>query len=105
RREPARQAPARGQPQHRRRRPCPARPEQPLSPEGPPVTEPGQPSAYAAAGVDIDAADTAVDLMRAWVEKTGRPEVIGSLGGFAGLYDGSPPPPFPPPRPAHSPAR
>jgi phosphoribosylformylglycinamidine cyclo-ligase len=47
------------------------------------------PSAYAAAGVDIEAADTAVDLMRAWVEKTGRPEVIGSLGGFAGLFDAS----------------
>jgi phosphoribosylformylglycinamidine cyclo-ligase len=48
-----------------------------------------QPSAYAAAGVDIDAADKAVDLMKAWVEKAGRPEVIGSLGGFAGLYDAS----------------
>jgi phosphoribosylformylglycinamidine cyclo-ligase len=53
------------------------------------VTEPGQPSAYAAAGVDIDAADKAVDLMKGWVEKAGRPEVIGSLGGFAGLYDAS----------------
>src|SRR5690349_31962 len=27
--------------------------------------------------------------MRAWVDKAGRPEVIGSLGGFAGLYDAS----------------
>jgi len=53
------------------------------------VTEPGQPSAYAASGVDIEAADKAVDLMKSWVEKTGRPEVIGSLGGFAGLYDAS----------------
>jgi len=53
------------------------------------VTEPGQPSAYAAAGVDIEAADKAVDLMKGWVEKAGRPEVIGSLGGFAGLYDAS----------------
>jgi phosphoribosylformylglycinamidine cyclo-ligase len=44
---------------------------------------------YAAAGVDIDAADKAVDLMRSWVEKTSGPEVIGSLGGFAGLYDAS----------------
>src|SRR4051794_12616747 len=25
--------------------------------------------------------------MKAWVAKTDRPEVIGSLGGFAGLYD------------------
>jgi phosphoribosylformylglycinamidine cyclo-ligase len=45
--------------------------------------------AYAAAGVDIVAADTAVDLMKAWVGKTDRPEVIGTLGGFAGLYDAS----------------
>jgi phosphoribosylformylglycinamidine cyclo-ligase len=54
----------------------------------------GRPSApatgaYAAAGVDIDAADKAVDLMKTWVEKTDRPEVIGSLGGFAGLFDAS----------------
>ena len=54
--------------------------------DGPPPPAPG---AYAAAGVDIVAADKAVDLMKAWVEKTNRPEVIGSLGGFAGLYDAS----------------
>jgi phosphoribosylformylglycinamidine cyclo-ligase len=54
------------------------------------VTEPAQPTggnAYAAAGVDLEAADTAITLMRTWVEKTSGPEVIGSLGGFAGLYD------------------
>jgi phosphoribosylformylglycinamidine cyclo-ligase len=54
------------------------------------VTEPTQPAgghAYAAAGVDLEAADTAITLMRSWVEKTAGPEVIGSLGGFAGLYD------------------
>jgi phosphoribosylformylglycinamidine cyclo-ligase len=45
--------------------------------------------AYAAAGVDIEAAETAVDLMKAWVSKTDRPEVIGTLGGFAGLFDAS----------------
>jgi phosphoribosylformylglycinamidine cyclo-ligase len=52
-------------------------------------TPPPSTGAYAAAGVDIDAADKAVDLMKAWVQKTDRPEVIGSLGGFAGLFDAS----------------
>ena len=46
-------------------------------------------SAYAAAGVDIEAGDRAVELMQAWVAKTRRPEVIGGLGGFAGLFDAS----------------
>ncbi len=46
-------------------------------------------SAYAAAGVDIEAGDKAVELMKAWVAKTDRHEVIGSLGGFAGLFDAS----------------
>ena len=40
--------------------------------------------AYAAAGVDIDAGDLAVELMRDAVESTRRPEVIGGLGGFGG---------------------
>ena len=39
--------------------------------------------AYRAAGVDIDAGERAVGLMRAAVEATRRPEVIGGLGGFA----------------------
>ena len=39
--------------------------------------------AYRGAGVDIDAAERAVQLMRAAVEGTRRPEVIGGLGGFA----------------------
>jgi phosphoribosylformylglycinamidine cyclo-ligase len=39
--------------------------------------------AYRGAGVDIDAGERAVDLMRASVEATRRPEVIGGLGGFA----------------------
>jgi phosphoribosylformylglycinamidine cyclo-ligase len=41
---------------------------------------------YAASGVDIDAGERAVTLMRAAVEKTNRPEVVGGLGGFAGLF-------------------
>ncbi|HET9346498.1 MAG TPA: phosphoribosylformylglycinamidine cyclo-ligase [Candidatus Limnocylindrales bacterium] len=40
--------------------------------------------AYAAAGVSVDAGDRAVALMRAAVEGTRRPEVIGGIGGFAG---------------------
>jgi phosphoribosylformylglycinamidine cyclo-ligase len=39
-------------------------------------------SAYAAAGVDLAAGDRAVELMRAAVESTRRPEVISGLGGF-----------------------
>jgi len=46
-------------------------------------------SAYAAAGVDIEAGDRAVELMREWVAKTRRPEVMGGIGGFAGLFDAS----------------
>jgi phosphoribosylformylglycinamidine cyclo-ligase len=38
--------------------------------------------AYAAAGVDVAAGDLAVELMRAAVESTHRPEVITGLGGF-----------------------
>ena len=40
-------------------------------------------SAYRAAGVDVDAGERAVELMREAVESTHRPEVIGGLGGFA----------------------
>ena len=40
--------------------------------------------AYARAGVDVAAGDRAVELMRAAVESTRRPEVIGGLGGFGG---------------------
>ena len=46
-------------------------------------------SAYAAAGVDIEAGDRAVELMREWVAKTRRPEVMGGIGGFAGMFDAS----------------
>jgi phosphoribosylformylglycinamidine cyclo-ligase len=40
--------------------------------------------AYAASGVDVAAGERAVDLMRAAVDSTRRPEVIGGLGGFGG---------------------
>ncbi len=56
------------------------------------MTETSSPdqSAYAAAGVDIEAGDRAVELMKEWVGKTRRPEVLGGLGGFAGLFDAAP---------------
>ncbi len=44
-------------------------------------------NAYAAAGVSIEAGDRAVELMKGWVEKARRPEMIGGIGGFAGLFD------------------
>ena len=47
-------------------------------------------SAYARAGVDIEAGDRAVERMKEWVGKTRRPEVLGGLGGFAGLFDAAP---------------
>ena len=41
---------------------------------------------YADAGVDIDAGNKAVELMKDSVRATYRPEVIGDLGGFGGLF-------------------
>ena len=42
---------------------------------------------YSDAGVDVDAGERAVELMRASVARTMRSEVVGELGGFAGLFD------------------
>jgi phosphoribosylformylglycinamidine cyclo-ligase len=42
---------------------------------------------YAEAGVDVEAGDRAVELMRNAVSATHGPEVLGGIGGFAGLYD------------------
>ena len=44
---------------------------------------------YESAGVSIEAGDRAVELMKAWVAKASRPEVVGGIGGFAGLFDAS----------------
>ena len=44
---------------------------------------------YAAAGVDIEAGERAVALMRESVARATRPEVVGAIGGFAGLFDAS----------------
>lgn len=43
---------------------------------------------YASSGVDIDAADAAVEAMRDLVASTAdRPGVIGTIGGFGGLFE------------------
>ena len=44
-------------------------------------------STYSQAGVDIDAGDLAVQLMKEHLKKARRPEVVGDIGGFAGLFD------------------
>jgi phosphoribosylformylglycinamidine cyclo-ligase len=44
-------------------------------------------SDYAAAGVDIDAGNRAVELMKAAVKSTYGPEVLMGIGAFGGLYD------------------
>ncbi|PYE14979.1 phosphoribosylformylglycinamidine cyclo-ligase [Williamsia limnetica] len=43
-------------------------------------------ASYAAAGVDIDAGERAVELFAPHAKRTLRPEVMGGLGGFAGLF-------------------
>lgn len=48
-----------------------------------------EPNAYAAAGVDIEAGERAVELMKDAVAASRRPEVLGGLGGFAGFFDAS----------------
>ncbi|MDR7188414.1 phosphoribosylformylglycinamidine cyclo-ligase [Microbacterium sp. BE35] len=55
-------------------RDAPSRPEQPVNP-------------YQAAGVDTAAGDLAVELMKSAVRRTHGPEVLGGVGGFAGLFD------------------
>jgi len=44
---------------------------------------------YAEAGVDTAAGDLAVELMKSAVRRTHGPEVLGGVGGFAGLFDAS----------------
>ncbi|GAA1658635.1 phosphoribosylformylglycinamidine cyclo-ligase [Microbacterium flavum] len=44
---------------------------------------------YSEAGVDTAAGDLAVELMKSAVRRTHGPEVLGGVGGFAGLFDAS----------------
>ena len=48
-----------------------------------------EPFTYAASGVDVEAGDRAVELMKESVRRAQRPEVLGGLGGFAGMFDAS----------------
>ncbi|MCR4758521.1 phosphoribosylformylglycinamidine cyclo-ligase [Butyrivibrio sp. INlla18] len=41
---------------------------------------------YKKAGVDIEAGYKSVELMKAYVKETMRPEVLGGLGGFSGAF-------------------
>lgn len=44
------------------------------------------PLTYAAAGVSLDAADRAVEVIAPHAARTSRPEVLGGFGGFSGLF-------------------
>ncbi|WP_028401213.1 phosphoribosylformylglycinamidine cyclo-ligase [Ectobacillus panaciterrae] len=44
-------------------------------------------NSYKQAGVDIEAGYEAVSRMKKHVQKTMRPEVLGGLGGFGGMFD------------------
>ncbi len=46
-----------------------------------------QVTAYALVGVDVESGERAVELMRASILASTRPEVVGDFGGFAGLFD------------------
>jgi phosphoribosylformylglycinamidine cyclo-ligase len=51
------------------------------------VSEPTpRPVSYADAGVDLDAADRSVELLGEVVRRATRPEVLGGIGGFGGLF-------------------
>lgn len=41
---------------------------------------------YKRAGVDIDAANKSVDLIKKWVDRTRRPEVLEGIGSFGGFF-------------------
>lgn len=47
----------------------------------------GNSSSYARAGVDTEAGDLAVELMKSAVSRTHGPNVFGGVGGFAGMFD------------------
>ena len=56
-------------------------------PPAPPEPHPSTTPRYAAAGVDIDANDRLIPRYRALAQSATRPEVIGGVGVFSGLFD------------------
>ena len=53
---------------------------------GAPTERPGAGATYAAAGVDLAAADAAMERIGRLVSSTKRSEVLGSIGGFSGQF-------------------
>ena len=51
------------------------------------MTEQRDKETYAAAGVDMDAASRALELIKKHARSTLRPEVLGDIGFFAGLFE------------------
>jgi len=49
-------------------------------------TEPQRPLSYLDAGVDIDAAEATIEGFKAVGRRTMRPEVLGGIGAFSGLF-------------------
>ena len=74
--------PAQARPRGAARAPGPAPPSRPRS------TEAGRPlgTSYEDAGVSISAGEEAVERIKSKVRSTFRPEVIGDIGGFGGLF-------------------
>jgi phosphoribosylformylglycinamidine cyclo-ligase len=50
------------------------------------MTDERRPLTYADAGVDLDAADRSVELLGEVLRRATRPEVLGGIGGFGGLF-------------------
>ena len=50
------------------------------------LAQPAGGATYAAAGVSIEAGDEAVERIKSHVASTARPEVLGGIGGFGGLF-------------------
>src|SRR5688500_8426938 len=50
------------------------------------ATPDSQAATYAAAGVNIEAGEEAVEQLKPFADKASRPELLGGFGGLAGLF-------------------